>query len=153
MMLASQCHPKAFDALKDADVYIWHAFLSPTDRAMLGEHYLGKYFMTPGGSTVVLRAISVLRMLGFISQEIWGFDSCMMDGKHHAYDMPENNGEPNAIAIVAGKEFICEPWMFTQAEEFQNLVNFYKVDELKLAVYGDGLIAHMINTGAALEEK
>jgi hypothetical protein len=151
--LASQCHPKVFDALEDHEVYIWHAYMCPSDRAVLDEHYLGKYFMTPGGSTVVLRAISVLRMLGFVRQEIWGFDSCMMNGKHHAYEMPENNGEPHATAVVGDREFVCESWMFSQAEEFQNLVKFYKDDDLSLVVHGDGLIAHIINTGKALQEK
>jgi len=150
-LIASQCHPKVFDTLKDANVYIWHACLNSVDRAALDEHYLGRYFTTLGGSTVTLRALSLLRMLGFMKIEVWGFDSCLMDGKHHSYDMPENDGERHATVRVGDKEFLCEPWMLSQAEEFQGLAKALG-DELEMLVHGDGLIAHMIKTGASVEK-
>lgn len=150
-LIASQCHPKVFDTLKEANVYIWHACLNSVDRARLDEHYLGRYFMTLGGSTVALRALSLLRMLGFKRMEIWGVDSCLMDGKHHAYDMPENDGDKNAKISVGGEDFICEPWMISQAEEFQGLTKSLG-DELQLVVHGNGLIAHMIKTGSSVKK-
>lgn len=148
-LIASQCHPRVFETLENAEVYVWHAGITAADRAVLEQHYLGNFFVTPGGSTVALRALSVLRMLGFINIEIWGMDSCVMDGRHHAYEMPENNGIRCAKLTVGDKDFWCEPWMHSQAEEFLNLSKFLG-DELNIIVHGDGLIAHLVKTGAEL---
>jgi hypothetical protein len=48
--------------------------------------------------------------------------------------------------------FSCTPWMLSQAQEFRGLVGFLG-DEVELAVHGDGLIAHMIKTGAELSKE
>lgn len=149
-LISSQCHPRVFEALDGADTYLWHTIDTPAVNAILHEHYFGRFYVIPGGSTVALRALAVLRMLGFAKIEIWGFDSCIMDGEHHAYDMPENDGEACAKVTVNGKDFWCEPWMHSQANEFQGFSKMLG-DELQLVVHGDGLIAHMVKTGIGTE--
>jgi hypothetical protein len=42
--------------------------------------------------------------------------------------------------------------MTSQASEFRDLVRFLG-DEVELAVYGDGLIAHIVATGATFSKK
>lgn len=151
-LIAAQCHPLVFDTLEGAEVYIFHSGGDSMQANILGTHYLGQCFISPGGSTVMLRAIQTLRMLGFTHMEVWGFDSCLMDGAHHAYEQKENDGQRVVRVEVGGKEFFCHPWMVSQANEFADMSE--KLGHLlHLVVHGDGLIAHMINTHSGLIEE
>jgi hypothetical protein len=44
---------------------------------------------------------------------------------------------------------MCQGWMAVQAREFLVLCEHY-LAELSLIIYGDGLIAHIVNSGAEL---
>src|SRR3990172_1042599 len=89
--IASQCDPGVFDALAGADVYIFHCDLgTPKLSAILDRHYFGRYYEVAGGSTVMLRGMLLMRMLGFRYIDMYGFDGCILDGKDHAYPQPEN---------------------------------------------------------------
>ena len=150
-MIASQAHPDTLEGLPRERTYLWHAGVSDEIERLIRER-TGHYFPIPGGSTVVLRAIPLLRMLGFRSIHLFGFDSCVLDGVHHAYSQPENDAEMAVPVTCGGSVFHCTPWMLSQASEFRDLVKFMG-DEVELAVYGEGLIAHMINHGAELATK
>lgn len=150
--IAAQCHPEVFDTLEGAQVYLYHSAGSPQETAILQDHYMGHCYVTFGGSTVVLRAIQVLRMLGFTHMEMWGFDSCYLNDEHHAYEQAENVENRIVKVNVSGKEFTCTPWMVSQANEFIKVAQHFG-EMLHLVVNGDGLIAHLINTHAGdLEE-
>lgn len=158
-VVATQCHPDLVKSVPKDLSYLWQVSIEekflPTIKELWGEMY-EDWYPVPGGSTVTLRALCALQMMGFRKIHIYGFDSCMMDGKHHAYAQDENDGAPE-IDLRVGKgtkydrTFRCQGWMATQAKEFQLLTKVYFQD-LKLNVKGDGLIAHMINSSANLEE-
>ena len=79
-------------------------------------------YTVPGGSTVLLRAIPLFRMLGFKRFHIFGCDSCLEENKHHAYEQLENDDELIIPVNVSGKIFNCHPWMVSQAQEFIDLI-------------------------------
>jgi SAM-dependent methyltransferase len=148
-MIASQAHPDVFKGLPLDQTYIWHVGLAAEITELLDELY-EIWFPCPGGSTVTLRGLCLLRMLGFHKIHMYGFDSCYRDSEHHAYAQPENDYKRSAFPVsVGGKVFMCDAWMYSQAKEFMGMVNLFG-DEISLNVKGDGLIAHIINTGAAL---
>lgn len=146
-LVASQVHPATLDGLPHERTELWHSGISAENEALARELGGGHFFPIPGGSTVVLRAIPLLRMLGFARLHLFGFDSCVRADAHHAYAQAENDGEPLVPVEVRGKVFMASPWMLNQAEEFKALAGFMG-DEIELAVYGDGLIAAMIAAGA-----
>lgn len=146
-IIASQCHPKVFDNLKDAEVYIFHCPSEVVPQRILSEYYFGNYYQVPGGSTVMLRAIPLMRMLGFKKMEIYGFDSCIMDARHHAYIQEENDKGPVTTVTVNDKKFLCFAWMYSQAQDFIDMVKAVG-DEFELIVHGDGLIAHILESSA-----
>jgi SAM-dependent methyltransferase len=151
-LIASQVHPKALEDLPRERTYLWHTG-GVTDEAEAEiVKRVGAFFPTPGGSTVVLRAIPLLRMMGFWRMHIFGFDSCVTNGDHHSYPQPENDREPVIPVTCGGRTFECAPWMVSQASEFRDLVKFMG-DEIELAIYGDGLIAQIVKTGASFSEK
>jgi len=151
--ICSQVHPDVFIDLPKDRTYIWHT-CSDLNGNMLKEQYPDGWHVVPGGSTVLLRAIPLFRMLGFKRMHLYGCDSCLMDNKHHAYSQPENdNGQVIPITVnPGGKVFYCNPWMISQAEEMMSLIKFFG-DEIELEIYGDGLLAQILKEGARLSEK
>jgi hypothetical protein len=147
-LLASQVHPDVFAALPVSQIHMWNVKLDDSVNDLLNE--FGKeWFAVPGGSTVMLRALSLLRMLGFFRIHIYGFDSCLGPvDEHHAYAQEENDGEQIITVNCAGKMFRAHGWMVSQAQEFLDQMRSFG-EEYELCVYGDGLIAHMIETGAS----
>lgn len=148
-LIASQVHPSTLEGLPKERTEIWHAGLSEANEKLAYET-AGHFYPVPGGCTVVLRAIPLLRMLGFWRIHIFGFDSCVLpDGTHHAYAQEENDREPLFSVTCGGRMFECTPWMLSQASEFRDLVKMLG-DEVELAIYGEGLIAQIISTGAGV---
>jgi len=148
--ISSQCHPSVFENLKDNKVWIWHC-AGDDNFDLLEEEYGRDYFPVMGGATIALRAVHLLRMLGFPKFEMYGFDSCIMED-HHAYEQPENDGEEVLDVVVSGREFLCTAANYHQAKEFVDMIS--KTGEhYDLAVHGDGLISHIIKNPDSLKIK
>lgn len=157
-LLASQCHPRAFDLCRDREVIIWHACSAgEKELALLNEYYFEQTHPVTLGTTVGIRAISLFRMLGFMRFEIFGMDSCWLDNQHHAYSQPENQDKRFPVWLrpkdhdELAKRFICAPWHMKQAQDFMQLVK-ERGDMFQLQVHGPGLIAEIVRTGAELPE-
>ena len=148
--ISSQCHPSVFENLKDNKVWIWHC-AGDDNIDLLEEVYGDAYYPVMGGATSALRAVHLLRMLGFHKFELYGFDSCII-GEHHAYEQPENDGEEVLDVVVSGREFLCTAAHYHQAKEFVDMIS--KTGEYyDLAVHGDGLISHIIKNPDSLKIK
>lgn len=152
-MLASQVSPLVFQSVPAEQIWMFHSASSQehndyieATRTELGIG--GDWYVVPGGSTVMLRALPLLRMLGFKRFHIFGFDSCIMDGAHHAYAQPENDEQcVLRVRLNNQRGFLCHPWMLSQAREFIDFVKNHG-DLMELAVYGGGLIAAILETAA-----
>jgi hypothetical protein len=143
--IASQCDPTTFEGLPKDRTYIWH-----TSAELLNDILAKQYrtwYPVPGGSTVLLRAIPLFRMLGFKQFHLFGCDSCLDNEVHHAYEQIENDGQISIPVNVGGKIFNCNPWMISQAQEFIDLIRMLG-DEIELNIYG-GLLRHILETGAS----
>lgn len=151
--IAAQSHPDVFDALDGANTTLFHCYTNKKELKLTSEYYMGHFVPIMGGTTVTLRAIPLMKMLGFRKMEIFGFDSCCIGDEHHSYIQEENNIGTSTTIELDGEEFFCYGWMYKQATDFIEMVS--KIgDEFELLVHGNGLIAHILKTGAArLEEK
>ena len=158
-LLASQCHPSLFDAVPPEQIHVWHTPIGDSELTKIVEEELHArnqiWYPVPGGSTVTLRAMTLLRILGFCKMEIYGFDSCLADdGSHHAYEQKENDGKEVIISVICGgRVFRCHSWMASQAQEFLDQMRHLLLDEVEIMVHGDGLIAHILKTGAGIEQE
>ncbi|RLC59597.1 MAG: hypothetical protein DRI30_00210 [Chloroflexi bacterium] len=150
-MIASQCDPSVYEGLPMDRTFAWHVCNVDSEISELLDDLYEIWFPCPGGSTVTLRGLCLLRMLGFHKIHMYGFDSCYRGDEHHAYAQLENDYEMARVVPVSvgGKVFWCDPWMYCQAKEWMNMVGLFG-DEIDLNVKGDGLIAHIIKTGATL---
>lgn len=159
--IASQCHPDVLEGLPKDRTWLWQTNPDLIKDLMNEQYGEGKWMAIPGGSTVLFRAIPLLRQLGYSKFHLFGCDSCVMDGAHHAYPQPENNNT-HAIPVIVGnkdggsvgqKVFQCHPWMIAQANDMMELVRVLG-EVIQIEVYGGGLLAHILQTGAdlAIEE-
>lgn len=147
-LIASQCHPTVLEGLPHDRTYLWHTSTEAIKDILDGA--FDHWWPIPGGSTVLLRAIPLLRMLGYRKFHLYGCDSCLTDTAHHAYAQPENDSECVLnISVTGGRIFRCHPWMASQAQEMINLIKAMG-DQIELAIYGDGLLSHILHTGAQL---
>lgn len=155
--VGAQCDPSIFEGLPKDRTHIWYDG-SDKVKEILGR--LGKegYYPVAGGSTVLLRAIPLLRMLGYHRFHLFGCDSCLMspagNGKHsfhhHAFPQAENDNQVIVpVILTGGKVFYCNPWMALQAREFVEVIRFMG-EHIDMIVYGNGLLSHIIQTGADL---
>jgi hypothetical protein len=156
-LLASQCHPETVKAAPKEQIYLWHAGSNGPVKETLEYYDKGRgegreWFPVAGGATVMLRAIPLLIMLGYHMFHIYGFDSCIIGGQHHSYEQPENDSKRILDVAVGGKVFKCFPWMLIQAQQFIDMQKMI-AEHCELAVYGAGLIAHIIKTGADIAEE
>jgi hypothetical protein len=147
--IASQCDPSVFEDLPLDRTYMWQVTTSP-DALIAIEDLYSEYTVCGGGSTCTLRAMVLMRMLGFYKQHYYGLDSCMMGDEHHAYPQEENDYKTDLMPVrVAGRTFQCHPFMAYQAHEFVDMVKILK-DEIQIDVKGDGLIAWIIKKAAEM---
>jgi hypothetical protein len=164
-VVSSSADPKVFESLPADRTYLMHTSLSDEMLEVIEEHY-GKegedFFPVPGGSTVTLRAICALRMLGFYKIHIYGFDNCIREvdsgRQHHAYEQEENDSDSiKAVRLTVApgssyaKEFLVAPWMIFQAMDFKKMSQHLMPDIL-LDVKGDGMIAYMIEVAAKMND-
>lgn len=147
--LASQCDASVYDALPPDVIYQWHT-TAEMFKELLDAQFEGKWFGIFGGSTVLLRAIPLLRMLGFVTMDLFGCDSCLMNGEHHSYAQAENDGQRIIPAMLGGKTFQCVPFHISQAQEFIDLIRVFG-NNVELEVHGEGLLAWVLEHAANVD--
>lgn len=153
-LVSSQCDPALVASLPKSQTFLWHGIGDAVTEAIktfsVGANKDHEWYPVSGGTTVTLRALPLLTMLGFRHIHVYGFDSCLRDNVHHAYVQSEND-DLNVIDVsVAGKTFRAQTWMIKQAEEFQAVMRCLLIPAgVELAIYGDGLIATILNAAAA----
>ena len=154
-LLASQCHPETVKAAPQEQVILWHSGSSEAVKSAIEEFDAKRgegrnWYPVYGGMTVMLRAFPLLLMLGFSKFQVYGFDSCLSENQHHAYPQPENDRESVIDVNCGGRVFKCHPWMLTQAHEFIEMTKIMLGDTCQMEIHGDGLIAHIVKTGAEI---
>lgn len=152
-LLASQCDPSVFENMPRDRTYLFHSMPNLVGD-ILDEYYKpGGWHAVPGGSTVLLRAIPMMRMLGYRWFHLYGCDSCLAvnpsgEKLHHAYPQPENDGAlVLPVTINPGNRvFYCHPWMVSQAQEFIDTIRKMG-DLINLEIHGDGLLSYILEMG------
>lgn len=154
-LMCSQVDPSLLEAIPREQTWLWHSGSAVMVREALDEFSketgeTRNWWPVYGGSTVLLRSLVLLRMLGFAKIHLYGADSCLAEtGEHHAYEQPENDMVQSAEVEVGGRQFSCHPWMWSQAQEFIDLTKAMG-DQLEIEVYGPGLLAWIIQTASEL---
>lgn len=144
-LVGAQCHTAVFDALKGYDATLWFSEMGGVDELVKGIEDK-PVCVIGGGATVGMKTMFMAYSLGYRKIHFFGFDSCYRDGENHAYRQALNDGESVQEYEVAGRRFVCAPWMAKQAMEFQEQARQLLQLGVRLTVHGDGLIPHIMET-------
>lgn len=112
--LASQCHPKTFDALRGSPVFLWHAGQGFEDGAepdrMFREQGFGRQPIIGGGTTVGQRVPILGVALGARKFHMFGMDSSRTAGRLHAMPKPHivDPGKRRLAYIWNGTRYIFD---------------------------------------------
>lgn len=137
-LIASQCKPEIFEALKDYQVYIWNPGCDMLDKYWIENHR--KEVVVSGGRACMTRAPFLAYYMGYRDIHLFGADSSLADdGKSHVGAGTENRGVTEIIC--AGRKFMAPLWMAGQAQEFNEMIDVLKDADIK--VHGDGLLPHI----------
>ena len=165
-LIASQCHPDVYEALKDELVIVWHCY---TDKAhkywanwLKRKKRDDKIFFVQGGSTSGMRGITLAYLCGFRKLNLFGYDSCLRVPEGFRVDdhgapmiKPEDQllkitGEKNEkellVAVVEDRKFFCDPAMALQGNEF--IPQVQAMGDVRVRVFGDGFIPHASRVAA-----
>jgi hypothetical protein len=154
-VLASQCAPETWAAVQGRpDVWIWHAVVRAEDTitAFLDGYYANHWFGVGGGTTVATRALTLLRMAGYVRFDLFGIDCCWMDNTHHAMPQPENDKDGRMVVNVGDsarpetmRTFQASEWQLKQFEDFCTVMKV-NGQHFMLSVHGDGMLAYALRT-------
>lgn len=137
-MIASQCAPEIFEALKGQRTVIWHALSNIGEAEILpGKMLVG------GGTTTGLRGVNLGYLMGFRRFRMFGFDSCLKDKESKIKRMTGETAT-KVLDVECGKRvFYCNPAMAGQANEIQSMIKMFGGD-IKIKSYGYGLITELL---------
>lgn len=146
--IASQCDPEVFRRAEKTGnkIYMFHAVNNDEEFQCIKD-VEEMWVPVQGGSTITMRTIRLFTLLGYQNFDIYGWDSCLRDGRHHAYEQPDADKHRVFKLSVEDKLFKVTPWMIGQAFEFIDFIKMFCMN-INLNVHGDGLIGHIIKQGS-----
>lgn len=136
LYLASQCDVSVFAAAREHTIVAWHPPMGGQSGAV--EHR--DTVLIGGGTSVGIRALRLVHVLGFRTAHLFGYDSSFRDGDAHAYDQFENAADQPRECGVGNRTFISTAWMIRQADDFQFIAAGLMAEGLSFHVHGDGLL-------------
>ena len=146
-LLASQVHPETMAAvLEYALPDLWHLETGNVEKSFAPKDKYGGYALIGGGASVGNSAMCVAFTLGFRELHIFGYDSSHKDDRSHAYPQPMNDKIPCVNVEWGGKTYKSSVAMKAQAEKFQLTAQALEQMDVKINLYGDGLLQTMWNT-------
>lgn len=140
-LVASQCSEETFEFLHDKFVYIWHASGTNMEENTFG----GDKILIGGGCTVGTRAMALALGFGYTNLQLFGFDTCVENNKHHAYDFQTEEETVGDIIPVkveeTGKEYLVARYMLAQIFDFKQMCETYSFE---INVHGRGILKDLV---------
>ena len=172
--VSSTCHPTTFDRLlsRGARVWLYHALVGAGETPLIEmrnrtvaqtrsdlqaaglqlpaeEPYWKQDRMVSGGTTSASRGISVLHLLGFREFGLYGYDSCYWEKPD--LKALKDDGQPMYHELsLGGRKFWTDAELVAQVQDFQHMVGV--MEDVKLDVYGEGMIPHLVRNAPPLSE-
>lgn len=138
-LMASVCHAKVWEQLKDSDVAIWHLHNGPETDEWIAVNDPGVQAVG-GGSTAGARAFEIGSMLGYKKFRVFGMDG-NFEGKHRHAGKHTGKAQSPVDVNVGNCWFKSSPQMIEGCKEIIHFMSNYDVE---LEFYGDGLQQHMV---------
>lgn len=140
-LVCSKCHPDVLAKLAGRRVRLWH--LSDSD-------LVGKVRIATA-SSVTMSAMWLLHRIGFTDFDVWGWDGCFMNGRHHAsdasdWDVPVQKINYGGVVendeIIGGRTFETTRTWAVEANSAIQFFQLAKYFDIGLTIHGDGMFKH-----------
>lgn len=143
-LIASQCHPDLFTALKGCDVRLWHAtVIMSADGKPLCD-FQGEPEI-PGADFVIGRAWPIAAVMGHKDIHFFGFD-CSFPAdceSQHAYLYDWQREDPvYATCEHTGERFATVPGWMAQLNTFMKMLAM-SAGQFEITIHGESLAASM----------
>ncbi len=153
--IASCCHPKLIDKLKNRDLWLWH-LLNGEASYRIGEEIESEAneVMIAGGGSVGLRAIALFYTLGYRKFSIYGMDCSFAQAKDGSpvdkkdedvmrWAGAHKGKKKSVIKVRCGdKWFLTSPVDVTYTRHFVDTVQ--RSDGADFTLFGNGLLQEMV---------
>lgn len=142
-LIASCCDPSLLKNLDGHNVALWHLNSYEKDDDAFYEDVTPGYFNLDIGCSVGLAAMTVMGILGYRTEDVFGMDCSKKDGERHA---GQHNGpfQRSICVSVGDRVFDTTPQMVSAARDFMSLVK--RMGQVNVTVHGDGLLPHWIDS-------
>jgi SAM-dependent methyltransferase len=145
--LASQVHPRVFDALADHRVSIFHLGTEATIEALGNPDQ--SYLTAPIGMASV-HAIYVAAGLGYRSLLLFGYDFSQRESQQYAYEQLMNLSDDAIEIPVNGKVFRTTISLARTADQFVQAISpVIRGCDLQIQMYSEGLLPEMLKAASA----
>lgn len=144
-ILASQVHPKVYEALEDQKILMVNVGTPKTIETVRQIDPNADYLYGPTGQSGV-HAIFVGAALGYRKQVLFGYD-CSHKGYHHAFPQPLNDNDETIIVVHNGLQYKTTPGLAQMASSFQRVISpLVKACQLELEMCADGLLPDILRS-------
>jgi hypothetical protein len=141
--LASQVHPRVFDALRDHDITLFHLGTESAYEALkgTGEH---TFSSAPIGMASV-HAIYLGAALGYRTQLLFGYDFSHKAGESYAFDQPMNKDDGSFEVVLNGVKYSTTLALARTAEQFAKAITpIISACDLDVRMFSSGLLPEML---------
>lgn len=150
-IIAAQCHPDVFEALKGYDVHRIVSCSGTKAKCGLADHQIAaaileedSYTNLFGGTMAGLRAMNLGETLGYLTVEFYGFDSCFFEYDEHGQPIHYSYFKPRAEDIYEtettdGRRWLTTPVFASQARQY--LKWKHRLEWMKFVIHGDSFTA------------
>lgn len=152
-MIGIQCNPGVFDALVDYPVTRILTYCGVSSNGGPKDYDIIRAWFDPdefapleGGTMAGLRAMNLAHVLGYLTVEFYGFDSCFFDydedGRpvYYSYEKPRVE-DTLEVRTEDGRVFDSSPIFASQARQF--LKWKHQLEWITFIVHGDSLTGHL----------
>ncbi len=147
--LASQVHPRVFEALRDYRVTMFHLGTETTREALKGSY---DCLTAPIGMASV-HAIYLGAALGYRTQLLFGYDFSQKPGQTYAFEQPMNKDDSCIEVTLNGKTYRTTLALARTAQQFQLAISpVIRACELDIRMFSEGLLPDMLRQPPADEE-
>jgi hypothetical protein len=162
-VIASQCDPEIFEALRCYQVKLWHVFnyegAIEALKDTLGDKRVALF---PGAANVGQSCLNPILAMGYREWALFGYDGSVREDATHAFKQPQNAGEQieefvfpldaeNRVIEGETKTYRATPTMAHGAVEMPGRVTFFRNQGVRIEIRGDGLLPHMVRRNAGAD--
>ena len=139
---ASIVHPSTIDLLHEYNLFLYNAPIGAGEQDLYGTASKDPRSkrLVGGGTTAAGRAIPLLRVMGFLTMKLYGYDSCYKDPQDH--NATTKDGQKKFWEIEKyGKKFWTSLELLAQVQDFEKYFGAVVGDpSFDIEFIGDGMI-------------